>query len=84
LTSLSRYCFATRRDAILVTDVKISAEVRDVLSDVLVELAGVSLVSIPGYVLAQEWLRLTLALIFCILTIRLAIQLRKKPYDQSE
>jgi hypothetical protein len=63
---------------------KISAEGRDVVSDLLVELAGVSLVSIPGYFTGPDWLRLTLAIIFCILTLRLAIQLRKKSYDKSE
>lgn len=63
---------------------KISAEAKDVLSDVLVELAGFLLISIPGYFMVQDWLRLTYTSIFCILAIRVAIRLRKKSYDKSE
>jgi hypothetical protein len=64
--------------------VKISVEAKDVLSDVLVELAGFLLISVPGYVMVQEWLRLTYTSIFCILAIRVAIRLRKKSYDKPE
>jgi hypothetical protein len=63
---------------------KTSAETKGVLSDILVEFAVVLMVSIPGYVLEQEWLRLTITTGACILSIRSAIQLRKKAYDKSE
>jgi hypothetical protein len=62
---------------------KPSAETRQVLSELLVELAGFYLLSIPGYVLAHEWPRLTVTIIFCIVCIRFAILWRKK-YDKSE
>jgi hypothetical protein len=78
------HIFLTEKTCYTVESMKISAETKDVLSDLLVELGGFSLVSIPGYAATQEWFRLTLSLIFCILTLRLAIQLRKKLYDKPE
>jgi hypothetical protein len=63
---------------------RISLETKDVLSDILVELAVVALISIPGYFIGQDWLRLTLAIVFSILTLRTAISLRKRPYDKPE
>jgi hypothetical protein len=63
---------------------RISLETKDVLSDILVELAVVALLSIPGYFIGQDWLRLTLAIVFSILTLRTAIYLRKRPYDKPE
>jgi hypothetical protein len=62
----------------------ISAEGKDVLSDLLVEIAAFFLLSIPGYVMGQEWPRLTITIVACILFIRFAILLRKKVYDKSE
>jgi hypothetical protein len=61
---------------------KISDETKSVLSEISVELAVVLLVSIPGYFLEQDWLRLTITIGACILCIRSAIQLRKKTYDK--
>jgi hypothetical protein len=61
-----------------IPSLRISAEGKDVLSDLLVELAGFYLISIPGYVMAQEWPRLTITIIFCMLCIRFATQWRKK------
>jgi hypothetical protein len=63
--------------------VKISAEGHGVISDLFVEVAGFSLLSIPGYVMAQDWSRLTISIGVCILFAQFAIRLRKK-YDQSE
>jgi hypothetical protein len=63
--------------------VKISGEGREVLSDLLVELAGFYLLSIPGYFVAQDWGRLTITIIFCMICVRFAIQWRKK-YDKFE
>ena len=63
---------------------RISLETKDVLSDILVELAVVALISIPGYFIGQDWLRLTLSIVFSILTLRTAISLRKRPYDKPE
>jgi hypothetical protein len=62
---------------------KISAEGRSVISELFVELAAFSLLSIPGYVLTQDWPRLTIAISVCILSTRFVIRLRKY-YDQSE
>jgi hypothetical protein len=63
---------------------KVSAEGQDVFSDLLVEGAGFLLLSILGYVMAQDWLPLTSAIVFCILAIRFAIYLRKRSYDKSQ
>jgi hypothetical protein len=49
---------------------QLSAEVKGVLSDLLVEFCVIALVSIPGYIIVQDWLRLTLAIVFSILTLR--------------
>ena len=62
---------------------KISAEGRSVISELFVEIAGFSLLSIPGYILARDWPRLTIAISVCILFTRFAIRLRKN-YDKSE
>ena len=63
---------------------KISRGTNDVLSDLFVEVSGFLVVSVPGYILVQDWLRLTATIFFCILTIRMAISIRNKTYDQSE
>jgi hypothetical protein len=63
---------------------KIRAEGRSVISELFVEVAGFLLVSIPGYVLALDWGRLTISLGVCILFTRFAIGLRKQSYDKSE
>jgi Na+/proline symporter len=62
---------------------KLSLEGKDVISDLFVELAGFLLLSIPGYIIAQDWPRLTISIGVCILFTRFAIRLRKK-YDKSE
>jgi hypothetical protein len=63
---------------------KVSAAGQDVFSDLLVEGAGFLLLSIPGYIMAQEWLTLTSAIVFCILGIQFAIYLRNRAYDKSQ
>jgi hypothetical protein len=63
---------------------KLSFEARSVLSDLLVELSVIALVSIPVYFIGQDWLRLTLAVFFSILTLRAAVYLRKRTYDKPE
>ncbi len=62
----------------------ISRGTNDVLSDLFVEVSGFLVVSVPGYVMAHEWLRLTATIFFCILTTRIAIFIRNKTYDKSE
>jgi hypothetical protein len=63
---------------------KISAAGEDVFSDLLVEGAGFLLLSIPGYIMAQDWLRLTSSIVFGMLAVRFAIYLRKRSYDKSQ
>jgi Na+/proline symporter len=67
-----------------VSDTIISVESKDVFSDLFVELAGFTLLSIPGYIMAQDWPRLTIAIGLCILFTRFAIRLRKQAYDKSK
>jgi hypothetical protein len=63
---------------------KISAQAWEVFSELLVNFAGVILLAIPGYFIAQDWFRLTTCIILCILITRIGIQFRKNQYDQSE
>jgi hypothetical protein len=63
---------------------QISPEGKDVLSDIFIELTGFLLLSIPGYIMALDLFRLTITIVLCILSTRLAIRLRKKVYDKSE
>ena len=65
-------------------NLKISREWPDVISDLLIEIGGFLLLSLPGYMLLQEWLRLTITIVFFILCLRVAAWLRKKSYDNSE
>lgn len=60
---------------------ELSAEARGVFSELLVNLTAVALVSIPGYFIVHDYLRLTLAVIYSILSLRAAIQLRQKLYE---
>jgi hypothetical protein len=63
---------------------KVSAEGQSVVSEILVEFDVVLLLSIPLYIAAQDWFRLTVTIISCIVFLRFAILLRKKTYDKSE
>jgi hypothetical protein len=69
---------------------RISPEGKGVFSELFIELAGFLLLSIPGYVMAHDWVRLTITIVLCILTTRFAITLRKtrtvrkKRYDKSQ
>jgi hypothetical protein len=63
---------------------KISAEGRSVFSELFVEISAFLLLSIPGYIIDQDWPRLTLTILLCILTIRAAIDARKKLYARSQ
>jgi hypothetical protein len=63
---------------------KIGAAGKDVLSDLFVEIAAFSLLSIPGYVMVLDWLRLTSAVVIFILSMRVSVWLRKKAYDKFE
>ncbi len=62
---------------------KLNRAVDDVFSELFVELSGFLLVSIPGYVMAHEWPRLTMTVFLCILTIWAATNARQKTYDKS-
>ena len=62
---------------------ELSRAVDNVFSELFVELSGFLLVSIPGYVMAQEWARLTMTISLCILTIWAAIKARQQTYDKS-
>jgi hypothetical protein len=62
---------------------KISAEGKAVISELFVEIAAFSLLSIPGYIMALDFPRLTISIAVCILFTRFSIQLRKK-YDKPE
>jgi hypothetical protein len=63
---------------------KTSTEGRSVFSDIFADLSVVNVLSIPNYLLEQDWLQLTIAIGLCILTIRFAITLRKKDYYEPE
>jgi len=63
---------------------RISKQALDVFSEMLVNFAGVILLAIPGYFIAQDWFRLTICIILCILMMRIAIQLRKNQYGEFE
>ena len=56
----------------------------DVFSDLFVNISAVLLVSIPGYILVQDWLRLTTTLFLCILTTWVAISTRSHTYGKSD
>jgi hypothetical protein len=60
---------------------KISPQAWEVFAELLVNFAGVILLAIPGYFIAQDWFRLTTCMILCILITRIAIQFRKNQYD---
>ena len=60
---------------------QLSTEAKAVLSELLVNLSVVTLVSIPGYFIVQDYFRLTLAIIYSILALRIAIRLRKESYE---
>jgi len=63
---------------------KISPQAWEVFAELLVNFAGVILLAIPGYFIAQDWFRLTTCIILCILIARIAIQFRKSQYDWSQ
>ena len=56
----------------------------DFISDLLATFAWFLLVSIPGYIMVQNWLRSTFASIFFILAVRVRIVMRQKSYDKSD
>jgi len=60
---------------------KISPQAWEVFAELLVNFAGVILLAIPGYFVAQDWFRLTTCITLCILITRIAIQFRKNQYD---
>jgi hypothetical protein len=63
---------------------KIGVAGQEVFSELFVEISGFLLVSIPGYALEQDWARLTMSILLCILTIWGAMKARQKTYDKSQ
>jgi hypothetical protein len=62
---------------------KVSAEARSVFSELYVNISAFLLLSVPGYILDQDWSRLTMTVLLFILTMRIATDARKKTYDKS-
>ncbi len=60
---------------------KIGAVRNGVISDILVELSVVQLLSIIAQFVAFDWLRLTVSIISFILLTEFAIILRKEAYE---
>ena len=56
----------------------------DFVSDLLANFAWFLLVSIPGYVIIQDWPGLIFAIIYFILAMRVGIVMRRKSYDGSD
>ena len=63
---------------------KLSPAGWDFVSDLLANFAWFLLVSIPGYIIVQDYPRLTFASIFFILAVRVGILMRQKSYDKSD
>jgi hypothetical protein len=63
---------------------KISPDVRSVFSELFVNISAFLLLSTSGYIIAQDWPRLTITILLFILAMRAAIDARKKPYDKSQ